>query len=208
MPSPPSVETLERLRPQVEQLIADAKLCDCGGRVLAARKIGGFSARKVIHWDETGEYPGWNIPSCPHDELCVDWGRFSVNAEPEPEPARFAPVPPPPPVPAQPVGSPPCPVVAAPAERPGAGAPELRSGVLVPVTVPEGRSTFRAAVAAPPRWAWLAGLSVVAFGVLLVVMTVVVQAAGFGVSTLAETVRDVDVEVVRVPPSTSVEEQR
>lgn len=187
--TPPAAEQLEKLRAQTADLLAESALCPDGGRVLAVRKIGGLSARKVAYWFDKGEYPSGNIPACRHDELCVDCGRFAVDGTPEPDPPAIAP---PPPVP-QPAPAP----AAAPAsgaglEPVGAGPPTLRVGGLVPVSVPgpvpDGRGL--------PRWLWWVPALVAGVAVVLVAVTVAVQGLAFGVSTLRESLPEVDVEIV------------
>lgn len=139
----PSVETLERLRPRVVEIVdASPGLCPLGGRLVTKDKVGGYMVRRVLHWVETGVYPTVAIrPEC-GVPYCVDCGRLAVDPEPGPPPPEPAPIAPPPPVPRPaPTSSPAPPAgrgLAPPVERAGRGGPERSSGALVPVPVPGG----------------------------------------------------------------------
>lgn len=195
MPSAPTVEKLETLRPQTAKLLGDiAGLCPNGGRVLHKQKIGGYSARRIVHWAETGVYPAEPIRPWCGEELCVDCGRPGSEPPPVAEPAVAQVIAPPPPVPVTPA----------------------RSVELVPVVevVERGslEGTSRGARSSPfqtarsigstvPGWVWRV-LLCAAGGLLFVVCVVVlVQLLGLGMSNVGEVIRNVDAEF---PSSTSV----
>ncbi len=190
MSAGPAPDVLEKLRQQTVRLLDQPDhLCPEGGRVLTLKKIGSFSARRVVHYVETGTYPTRPIsPTC-GDELCVDCGRASLTEPAQPEPLPFdAPevVAAPPPVPVTP--APPVPVGRA-LERVEPEALDRRSRAGRSSPVPDARSTRSRAVAVAVQVGWR--VAVVALAVVLVV--VLVQAVGLGLSNVGEVVPDVDV---------------
>lgn len=186
----PDSTTLTKLRAQTERLLAEAvDRCPAGGRKLGCQKIGGYSARRVVHWVETGLYPSDPIKPWCGDALCVDCGRpgFEEPAQPAEPPSQS--IAPPPPVPEshlRPVVAPVGPGTA------GAGTVEAPSGgldashsSLVPVPVPE-RSTM-------PAWVRTAGIWAAGLVALFVVCVVSVQGLSVGVSQLRKSLPDVQV---------------
>jgi hypothetical protein len=202
--APPSPEKLQKWQPQLEAMLADpVALCRHGGRVLGERrpdgtvrefdKWNGYSIRPLAYCAETGRYPDRQIPRCDDRPGCIDCGRFVFDAEPVSEPEV---IPAPPPVP-QPAAAPRVVAGSGPAvEAPEPGrVPDRAPGLLpavVPVSVPP--------VWRPPRWVWAVGAAAGLFVGVLVCMTLLVQAAGFGASKLGESLPDVDVEL---PSSTT-----
>lgn len=189
MPSAPTLEKLEALRPQTVKLLDDiAGLCPNGGRVLHKQKIGGYSARRIVHWAETGEYPSEPIKPWCGEDLCVDCGRPGLAPEPEQE------------LPLEPVVAPPPPVP----ETHRASVELVRVSVPVELNPLEGTSrgsrssafqTARSIGSTVPRWAWSALAALVVGVLFLVVVVVLVQVAGLAMSNVGEVVPDVDVGV-------------
>jgi hypothetical protein len=199
--APPPIETLERLRPKVVELVDQSPgLCPLGGRLVTNPRVGDYMTRRVLHWVETGQYPQTAIkPECGVAN-CVDCGRLTPSAEPAP-PAEVIPAPPPVPQPSVP---PPTVAPAGPvAERSGAGgedAPLGASSSLVPVPVPAPvPSGFQL-----PGWVSRAALLAVGLVVLVVAVIVSVQGVSFGVSTLSEQIPEVDLQVVTTTSTTGV----
>lgn len=195
--APPSVETLERLRPRVVELVdASPGLCPLGGRLVTKDKVGGFMVRRVLHWVETGEYPTVAIkPEC-GVPFCVDCGRLVLDTEPGPAPAVVEPIAPPPPLPA-PV-SPPVPASASgvPVERVGWGGPERSSGALVPVPVPGGVPRRRRPGLGVVRRVW----PVAVLAAAAAVMALAWSAVATVVSPLEDELPQGDVVAVEMAP--------
>jgi hypothetical protein len=196
--APPPIETLERLRPKVVELVDQSPgLCPLGGRLVTNPRVGDYMTRRVLHWVETGQYPQTAIkPECGVAN-CVDCGRLAPSTEPTPVAAV---IPTPPPVPQPAVAAPTVAPVGAGAERAGAvgeDPPWGGSSALVPLPVPDPVPPgFQL-----PGWVSRAALWAVGLVVLLVAVIVSVQGVGFGVSKLGESLPDVDVEF---PSSTTV----
>jgi hypothetical protein len=186
----PSPEALEKLRAQTEGLLANAGRCPAGNRKLACLKIGGYSARKVVHWVETGEYPSDPIKPWCGDSLCVDCGRPGFEQPTAPEPTPSQPIAPPPPVPESHLR----PVVdVEPLERVEPErqmAPLGPSGHGAPASFQSG-SSVRSTVADVVR---TVGIWMGAVVVLFWVCVVSVQGVQVGVSTVRKSLPDVHVE--------------